>query len=228
MQFALETWHAPSTPVKLGGNAIHVWRCDENIAPQQLETLRKTLNSDELDRAKNFRFDHDRQRFILCRGILRELLSRYLNHPPKQFQFTYGPFGKPALAGQEIHFNISHTPGLCLLAFSASQTVGIDVEKVRPQENLLEIAHTFFHPDESKAIASAAPADRENLFFTHWTCKEARLKAAGLGIGRESTSIVNPSHEWLRMLNVGSAFTAAVFASTAPTDLQLLIVPEFR
>jgi 4'-phosphopantetheinyl transferase len=212
--------------MKLDGNAVHVWRCDENVTAQRLEDLRKTLSHDELDRATNFRFDHDHRRFILCRGILRELLGRYLNQPAERLQFTYGPFGKPALAGGKIHFNLSHTPGLCLFAFSASQTVGVDVEKVRVQENLLDIARNFFHPDESNAVALAAPADRAKIFFSYWTCKEARLKAHGLGIGREFTPTANQPNQWLRLLDVGSAFAAAVFASTAPTDLQLLLVTE--
>ena len=226
--FALETWRAPSTPVELDRNAIHIWRCDEDIAPQPLEDLRKTLSPDELDRSANFKFDHDRRRFILCRGILRKLLGQYLNQSAKHFEFTYGNFGKPALADNEIHFNISHTPGLCLFAFSASQAVGIDVEKVSRQQNLLDIARNFFPPDESNAVALAASSDQAILFFIYWTCKEARIKAHGLGIGREFIPMANQQQEWLRLLDVGSTFAAAVSASTAPTDLQLLLVPQLR
>jgi 4'-phosphopantetheinyl transferase len=222
-----ETEGVPSTPIKLNGNAVHVWRIDENIEPRRLETLRKTLSCDKLDRAASFRFDQDRSRFILCRGILRELLGRYLNQSAERFQFTYGPFGKPALAGNEMHFNLSHTLGLCLLAFSASQMVGIDIEKVRSQQNLPDLARDCFHPDESNAVALAEPANRAKLFFTYWTCKEARLKTHGLGIGREFTPMANQPYEWLRLLDVGPTFAAAASASAAPDDLQLLLVSDF-
>ena len=201
---------AESSPVKLEGNAIHVWRGDEDVAPQRLEDLHRTLSRDEVDRVAKFRFDRDRRQFVLCRGILRELSGRYLKQRPDDIRFSYGPFGKPMLAGNPIHFNASHTQGMWLIAFSASQAIGIDIEKVRPQATLLEIANRFFQPEESNAIACAAHADQAKMFFTYWVCKEARLKARGLGIGemtaaQDSELASNRAPEWLRA-DVGRDF----------------------
>jgi 4'-phosphopantetheinyl transferase len=224
-------WRTTSIPPVLEGNAIHIWRGDEGMSPQQLEDLRKTLSCDELSRAASFRFDRDRRRFILCRGILRGLLGQYLDEKPGDIRFSYGPCGKPMLEGNPIHFNLSHTLGMWLIALSAHESLGIDVEKIRPQPNLLEMARRFLRPQEWNAIAHAVAADRAKIFFTCWACKEACLKAQGLGIDEttavwDSALTAAQSHRWLRLLNVGPSFASAICASTAPTDLQLLLLSE--
>jgi 4'-phosphopantetheinyl transferase len=231
IQFPLEAelaWRATSTPPSLEGNTIHVWRGGKGMLPQQLKNLEETLSCDELNRAASFRFDRDRRRFILCRGILRNLLGQYLDEKPGDIRFRYGPCGKPMLEGNPIHFNLSHTPGMWLIALSVCQPLGIDVEEIRPQSNLLEIARRFLGLQESNAIACAAAADRAKMFFTCWVCKEACLKVQGLGIDETNAPapMVTQPHRWLRSLSVGPSFTSAICASTAPADLQLLMLSE--
>lgn len=52
----------------------------------------------EAAKASRFRFDRDRDAFMVARGMLRALLRRYLGDRPDRIRFVYGFYGKPALA----------------------------------------------------------------------------------------------------------------------------------
>ena len=51
-------------------------------AAPRLRELGGFLSADERERAARFRFDRDRNRFIVCRGTLRELLAARLRIAP--------------------------------------------------------------------------------------------------------------------------------------------------
>src|SRR5204862_2437584 len=128
---------ASPIPASIKPGEIFIWRARES----QLEAdkFRQTLDRDELARASAFHFEGDRNRFILGRGILRELLGGFLNRPPESIGLKCDSRGKPQLADsacERVQFNLSHTPGTLMFAISLDQSVGIDVEAVRPRPNL--------------------------------------------------------------------------------------------
>ena len=106
---------------------------DEKKEPtiKRIPELWNTLPEDERKRARRFRFDRHRERFIVCRqGRLREILSDYSNGFPKAIRLPRkGPGGKPALNGgnPEIRFNLSHSGGHALYAVVYGREVGVDV-----------------------------------------------------------------------------------------------------
>jgi 4'-phosphopantetheinyl transferase len=108
------------------------------------------------------------------------LLSRYLQHAPNEFRFVYTPFGKPSL-GATLRFNVSHSHGLALFAFAATE-IGVDLERIRPELAGQEIAQRFFAPEEAAALQELPPEQRFNAFFRCWTRKEAFIKAHGKGM----------------------------------------------
>src|ERR1700722_9480355 len=93
---------------------------------------------------------NDRNRFVVARGVLRELLGRYLQQSPESLAFSYGPHGKPALSGEYassgLWFNLSHSAGLAVYAIARERNLGIDVEHIRPESAGDEIAERFFSP----------------------------------------------------------------------------------
>ncbi len=105
---ASSTLHLP--PFGLARNAVHLWFACIDVSSAELEALSETLVEDEHERAGRFRFRRDRRRFIAARGILRCLLSRYLNTVPVELIFRYGHAGKPAIAepATTLRFNLSH------------------------------------------------------------------------------------------------------------------------
>jgi 4'-phosphopantetheinyl transferase len=93
------------------------------------------LSHDEQQRSARFTSADQRRRYVNARWTLRDLLSRYLECPASHIRFAYNGRGKPSLAhpaGTSLHFNISHSHELAVLAFALDSPVGIDLEHVRP------------------------------------------------------------------------------------------------
>jgi 4'-phosphopantetheinyl transferase len=169
----------------LAEDEIHVWHVSLDRPPSDVRRLARTLSPDEEERARRYRGERLRERFIVGRGILRMLLSRYVGRPPGRLRFAYGARGKPALApaeGSDLRFNVSHSDGLALYAFARGREVGVDVERLRELPRAERIAERFFSTEETAAL-KAEPAERRvEAFFTCWTRKEAYIKARGDGL----------------------------------------------
>src|SRR5581483_8134203 len=113
-------WPTAPRDLELGESDVHIFFITLDLFPRRMKQLAATLSEDEQIRASRFHFERDRNRFIAARGQLREILGRFLEIPPSQIVFSYGERGKPHLAdainGKFLHFNLSHSEGLGLIA----------------------------------------------------------------------------------------------------------------
>jgi len=179
-------WLHPPESLALADDDVHVWRASLNLAAEHMQDLQRTLTADERERAERFHFQKDRERFIVTRGLLRAILSRYLDVEPGQLRFGYSPYGKPALlresGGEMLRFNLSHSHGLALYAVTRGRAVGIDLEYVRADLANERIAEQFFSPREVAALRALPAGVRAEAFFNCWTRKEAYVKARGEGL----------------------------------------------
>ncbi len=186
MNQAKLTWTTPPDKPVLASDEVHVWLADLEHPVPQLKTLRDTLSSGELERADRFHFQRDREQFIAARGLLRAILSRYLDRGPDELTFSYGPNGKPALTSEsdegELCFNLSRRQGLALYAVTRGQKIGVDLELIREDLACEQIAERFFSPRENAALQATPMQMRQEAFFTLWTCKESYIKATGTGL----------------------------------------------
>jgi 4'-phosphopantetheinyl transferase len=144
--------------------------------------LRDVLSEDERERADRFHFARDRRRFTVARGVLRRLLGRYLGAPAAGVRFAYGAQGKPRLDHTELHFNVSHAGVFALYAFTVGRDIGVDIEQIRPMEDMLQIARRFFSASEVRTLESLAAEVQPLAFYNCWTRKEAYIKARGEGL----------------------------------------------
>lgn len=89
--------------------------------------------------------------------------------------------GKPFLAQSEIHFNLTHSGGLCACVI-ADHPVGIDVEKIteRSEASIARIAERMFSPAERASLQAAE--DPLLAFYEIWVKKESIVKCSGEGI----------------------------------------------
>jgi 4'-phosphopantetheinyl transferase len=195
-----EIWRLPSADVKIPVRSVQVWRADLD-GSQQIESWLKLLSADEQDRADRFRFAQHRNRFIVGRGILRSLLSIYLQTDPKSLQFTYGEQGKPALIGNSLHFNLAHSQRLALYAI-CDHPVGIDLEQIRVVSDLKSLTHRFFSKNEHQSICNLPSQQQPTAFFRHWVCKEAYLKATGEGLSKLKGLEISLTAESARLVTV--------------------------
>jgi 4'-phosphopantetheinyl transferase len=183
------TTHWTSLPqdflYKLMPGNVHVWRAPLDDSPERASRYRSYLSVDELTRADRCRTPHPQYQFVITRGILRMLLSRYMEVRPALLKFEIQPQGKPALitaSSFPIQFNVSHTRGMAFIALTTRHAVGIDVEWIDRKVQDRDIAERYFSTRESEYLASLAPPERTHQFFSYWTCKEAYLKMQGRGI----------------------------------------------
>jgi 4'-phosphopantetheinyl transferase len=160
-----------------------VWCVDVASAYTRRNILWSFLAGDERQKAAGFFFEGDRERFVVARGVLRAPLGCYLRRHPGGLGFGYNPYGKPHLVGDpQIRFSTSHSHGLVLLAFARGREVGVDVERVRADLGLEEIAACCFSPGEIATLRSLQNGPRGRAFFACWTRREALAKAEDRGL----------------------------------------------
>lgn len=173
---------------------IHVFAFSLECPAPRLAERERLLASDELERANRFRAAQDRRRYVVARAWLREILGRYLGRDPRALEFRYGPHGKPALRGapdhEQVRFNSSRSHELGMVAVQLDEDVGIDLERVRPFPDALDIAKRFFAPDEHAVLSSLSTSERDAAFFSYWTRKEAIVKSISLGLSHPMDSFV--------------------------------------
>jgi 4'-phosphopantetheinyl transferase len=174
------------TPPQLGLQQAHAWYVHLESLAAESETWQQLLSQEERDRAARFRFARDQRRFSVTRALLRLLLGAYLECEPESLIFHTLEHGKPMLDGRyrgtPLNFNVSHSDGMALFGVTLDRPIGVDVERVRHDFEVVTIAKRFFSPAEQRDFLSLPPAQQHRAFFDCWTRKEAYVKALGDGL----------------------------------------------
>jgi 4'-phosphopantetheinyl transferase len=176
-------WRSLPDILKLPDNEVHIWRATLELSPMDLSKLEENLSADERARAARFCFAKDRRHFVAARGVLRNILARYLHRDPDRLEFSYSASGKPTLRSESgVRFNLSHSGGLALYAITHNREIGVDLERGRSDFAWQEVAERFFSPREVDVLRSLPEGTQCDAFFECWTRKEAYLKARGEGL----------------------------------------------
>ena len=147
------------------------------------------LDAQEHDRARGFRFERDRRRYVDAHVALRHVLAERTGRSAAELAFETGAFGKPRVAGlPRCEFSLSHSDDLALIALADEGEIGVDIERVRPLPDLDALARQCLAADELQALRALPAVDRPFAFLQSWTRKEACLKALGLGLQVEPAS----------------------------------------
>jgi 4'-phosphopantetheinyl transferase len=96
-------------------------------------------------------------------------LGSYLGEPTASVSLIDSPMGKPSVHGNDVNFNVSHSDGRVLYAFSWGRPVGVDLERARPVAGADEIVAAFFAPEESRRYAALPAPLRPPAFLHLWT-----------------------------------------------------------
>ena len=224
---------------------VHVWsaRLTLRQGSGQVSTQNKfevfygTLSTDERKRAESFVHERDRNRYIIARGILRELLGHYLGMAPEQVCLSYGANGKPhladSLAGSGLEFNLSHAANSVVYAFANRTQVGIDIEPLNKDLAWRQLAPIVFSAREQAELAEIPEDEKAEAFLRGWTRKEAFVKGCGTGLSLDLNAfdvplrrLENPSPVqlsnkpsdvwWLCPIDPIADFVAALTVNGAP------------
>jgi 4'-phosphopantetheinyl transferase len=179
-------WSPPPAGWGLHENEVHVWRVQLDRAGESVATLAALLSPEEEERAERFYWVRERDRFVVARGLLRVILGRYLDAPAASLRFTQNEHGKPSLERNRektLSFNISHSGGVALFAFTRERALGVDIERLRTDLDYERLAARFFSPAEVAQLACLNDTEqRVAAFFRCWTRKEAYIKGQGIGL----------------------------------------------
>jgi 4'-phosphopantetheinyl transferase len=185
----------PPAPA-FSGDDVHVWEFPLTVSDPQFNCQR-LLSADEQARASRFHFEQHARKFMVARALMRSILAQYEHILPEALRFEYSKQGKPALAGNArgIRFNLSHSGEMGLLAVALGREIGADIEAMRDNVETDKLAERFFSPHERESLRALSPQLRIAAFYRCWTCKEAFLKAQGVGLFRGLSTFdveVNP------------------------------------
>ena len=192
----------------------------------------------------------------MAHSMLRRILTRYTGVSERALTFGKSEFGKPYLDqfadtdSRFVHFNLSHSADLALVAVSTSGAIGVDVEFWRENVRFLEIAERFFSVAERRSLRALGgnTYDIALGFFNGWSRKEAYIKASGLGISRgldhfdvaleptAQAAILADRHDvdavtrWqMANVDVGTGYSAAIVATAPLTSVRLFdAIPNRR
>jgi 4'-phosphopantetheinyl transferase len=183
----------PEMPLTLAEGLIEVWfACTDKLLPAKAE-FEAVLSPQEVERAGSFRFDSDRDSYIVEHGVLRSLLAAYVGVEPHSLMIRSDARGKPYLsgiAGRKIpQFSLSSSDCRSAFAFSLSGSIGVDIEKIRTIEEMEGIALRHFTPNEKELVLNGQMEARVRSFYRIWTRKEAVLKAHGVGLLKDLDSV---------------------------------------
>lgn len=164
-------------------NTIHLWYIPLNTKVIREQEI-NFLSIDEIEKANSFHFAKHRQAYIRRRNAIRQILGLYCNIEPNLLQFNYTKYQKPYLTynPNNFQFNIADSHNLAVLAITTQTLIGVDLEYLKPMQDLTGIAEQFFSTEEYNKFIALPTAEQLTAFYTIWTRKEAFVKAIGEGL----------------------------------------------
>jgi 4'-phosphopantetheinyl transferase len=166
---------------------VHVWVLDPDTAGVDVcEWCDAALSTGERERMGKFLREADRRSFLLARGLVRAVLSRYADLPAAAWTFAAGEHGRPEISNRDapvgLRFNLSHTRGRITILVHGADEAGIDVERLGRVDDPAALGQRFFTPEEHADLMSCPGPQRDLHFVRLWTLKEAYIKARGLSL----------------------------------------------
>jgi 4'-phosphopantetheinyl transferase len=161
---------------------ISTWSLAESEQSITTKEQFQLLDAHERQRLQALRRPNLTQRYLAAHAGLRQRLGRWLHMLPDAIRIATTPAGKPWLPDHpDCHFSLSHSHEFAMLGV-ADVPIGVDIEAIQKPEHLTpELIAQVLTAGEAMYLRSL-PSDAQALCFTqHWVCKEAVMKATGLG-----------------------------------------------
>jgi 4'-phosphopantetheinyl transferase len=144
------------------------------------------LTPEEKRQADRFATPRLRTHYSAAHAGLRQALAHYRDDSARE-PFTLNRYGKPEWPQSAVSFNLTHSGDLAACVIADGMAVGIDIEQIKPLDDLPSIAALVFSDRERALLAAADPDQRLKLFYRLWVMKEAIIKALGLGFSYPAT-----------------------------------------
>ena len=174
------------------GDAVHLWHLD-------FDQLSNPLNSETGVHFVNLSVFQQR---ATRRFYLRLLLGAYLGLPGKDIHIGRRIKGRPELdlaqSKGQLDFSVARSNSCYLIGISSGATIGVDLEiAARRAGKPMALAERYFSEAETTALSLLGEEELHRAFMHTWACKEAIVKASGMGIANQLcrfTVDVNPDN----------------------------------
>lgn len=174
--------------VDIGSASADLWCAWVGEHAERIDEYARTFLSDaEQEHRSGYRIRESAERYVVTRTLVRSVLGLHLRMPPREIEMSRTDTGKPIVA-YGVHFNLSHSGDLILLAVSRTHDVGVDVERKREVGKVDALARRWLSDPEKSDVEAMRQRGMSysDAFLRIWSLKEARLKALGVGISGSS------------------------------------------
>ncbi|MGE0767227.1 MAG: 4'-phosphopantetheinyl transferase superfamily protein [Hyphomicrobiaceae bacterium] len=182
---------SPRSRRELGEDCIDIWYCPLDGLTGSSHLL-AALDDAEIARYNAFSSRNAAAQYLGGRILTRVALSTYADVAERAWRFAANAHGRPSVAEpaahRGLHFNLSHTTGVAVLAVGRMAEIGIDIETVDRQVDVEGIGRCVFTAEEIGWVSSGRGEAAVHRFFELWTLKEAYMKARGLGFSLDPQS----------------------------------------
>lgn len=165
-------------------SSVHIstWSLANSAQSMSAKEQFQLLDAHERQRLQALRPPDLARRYLAAHAGLRQRLGRWLNIPPDTILIATTPAGKPWLPQHpDCHFSLSHSHGFAMLGV-ADEPIGLDIEAIQEPEHVTpELIAQVLTPGEATHFDSLSSDAQAQRFTQHWVCKEAVMKATGLG-----------------------------------------------
>lgn len=173
--------------INIPDKETHIWifRINPDLTNKLEPYSYSIISNKELKKVNHLKLKHLKHQALITRAFVRTTLSHYTLIPPNEWIFSENQYNKPEIDNEDntLRFNISHSKELIACAITRNDAVGIDVEAIDPDENILSIADQYFSKQEIFDLLRLHTIEqRIHHFFNLWTLKESYIKACGLGL----------------------------------------------
>lgn len=213
-------WQSTPLGPLLPGGEVHLWITNVGDEPQGIHVL----SVDEAARAATFRFEDDRWRWVTSRVLLRLVLGRYLACRPGAVELDTAARGRPVVRHPDhnswLSFSQARSGRVCVAAVVRGTGIGVDVERVRPDHDVVAIAERAFGDDIASRLETLPDARRTDEFYRSWVSEEAKGKCRGTGL-------VEPDDAARRLplfvtdLELGEGYAGALAAGVRPDVIRV-------
>lgn len=177
------------------GGVFCLWWTTVATLPKDYQ---RALSTHELARAEELCLPMDRVSAINGFLAVRGVAAAYQGIEPRDVRVERrcatcgGGHGRPEFPDTpELSISLSRTRGAVALAVSTRVAVGLDIEECQYAADLRDV---ILHPVEREALLQLDGAKANDFVLRTWVRKEALLKAVGVGLTVEpSTLIVTPA-----------------------------------
>lgn len=116
-----------------------------------------------------------------ARSLVLQVLTAYSGNAT--ITIALDARGKPHAQGEiGLDFNLSHSGADIVIAVARGQALGVDLERLDRRAVSTALIKRYFCMREHAVLAALPGETRQRAFLQLWTCKEAVLKAMGVGL----------------------------------------------